>query len=330
MSSAGPPRVQSIDSMFGGSLSTVKAWLAFVVAATIRFGGPAVLALFLVGATVGTGLAPVDRTAQLVAAEVTGEEVGPVAGNASLVDTDGDGLGNAEEERWGTDPDDPDTDGDRLLDGWEVAGTAPGSVPLPGSDPRRFDLYVQVVTAPGIDPLSTRERTALQQAWASMPVENPDGTAGITVHYLPPNRSELDRRVTLRDRRRTTIAALADRYYRSAYVGEYGCLAHQVLLVHVDNESFVGVGSDPGYQAFADGTLTRDYGTPYTVRVGTVTHELLHNVVGRFGGGSATHTDAGWLSHGRFRWNQHLSPETAAELTRDGFASSGHYGRYCR
>jgi hypothetical protein len=193
-----------------------------------------------------------------------------------------------------------------------------------------MDLYVQVVRAPGIDPLSTRERTALRQAWRAMPVENADGSTGITLHFVPPNRSSLDRRVTLRDRRPTTVAALADRYYRPAYVGEYGCLAHQVLLVHVDNESFVGVGSGPGYQVFADGTLTRDYGTPYTVRVGTVTHELLHNVVGRFDGSATVHTDTGWLSHGRFRWNQHLSNETATELAREGFASAGRYGRYCR
>jgi hypothetical protein len=333
MASTFPPSVQSVGSALGGWWTRLKVWVALGVAVTIRFGGPIVVALFLVGATVGTGIAPIDRSARGVVGEVTGDEVGPVAGNASLVDADGDGLGDAEEHRRGTDPTDPDTDGDRLRDGWEVAGTAPGGVPLPDSDPTRMDLYVQVVAAEGIEPLSDRERSALRRAWATMPVENPDGSRGISLHYVPPVRADLDRRVTLHDRRPRTVASLAARYYRPEYVGPYGCLAHQALLVHVDNDSFVGVGVGPGYQAFVDGTLTRDYGTPYTVRVGTLTHELLHNVVGALetpGPSATAHTTTGWLSHGGFRANQHLSSETRADLERDGFADARYYGRYCR
>ena len=39
--------------------------------------------------------------------------------NTILLDTDNDGLGDADEERMGTDPNNPDTDGDLLLDGYE-------------------------------------------------------------------------------------------------------------------------------------------------------------------------------------------------------------------
>lgn len=46
-------------------------------------------------------------------------------------DTDFDGLLNDEEERLGTNPQNPDTDGDGLLDGDEVKGYA--------SDPRKAD-----------------------------------------------------------------------------------------------------------------------------------------------------------------------------------------------
>jgi hypothetical protein len=43
-------------------------------------------------------------------------------------DSDGDGLSDREERERGTDVDDPDTDGDKLLDGWEVAGETPAGV----------------------------------------------------------------------------------------------------------------------------------------------------------------------------------------------------------
>jgi hypothetical protein len=43
-------------------------------------------------------------------------------------DFDGDGISNADEEKYGTDQNDPDTDGDGLTDGWEVLnGTDPNS-----------------------------------------------------------------------------------------------------------------------------------------------------------------------------------------------------------
>lgn len=324
MTAAGPPRATPLDEIVEGIARRVRVSVALGLAVGIRVGGPVVIVVFLVAATMGTGIAPVDRTARSVAAQVTGEELGPVVGNASLVDSDRDGLGNREERRYGTDVSDPDTDGDGLRDGWEVAGEAPGGAPLPDSDPRRMDLYVQVLVSEGIEPLTARERDALQRAWASMPIENPQGTTGVALHYVEPgNGSQLDSRVTLRDRSPETVARLSTRFHRPSYVGGYACIAHQVVLVHVENGSFVGVGSKPGYLAFADGTLTREYGTPYSVRVGTVVHELLHNVVGGLerGPGSSVHTDGGWLSHAPFRWNQYLSGRTAHAIERDGFAT---------
>ncbi|MDO5318678.1 MAG: hypothetical protein Q4G65_08640 [bacterium] len=45
--------------------------------------------------------------------------------NPTRADTDGDGLGDAEEPRLGLDPLQPDTDGDGMSDGWELAHSAP-------------------------------------------------------------------------------------------------------------------------------------------------------------------------------------------------------------
>jgi predicted small secreted protein len=54
------------------------------------------------------------------------DAVGDDDDTAGNVDTDGDGLSDAEEASLGTSPTNPDTDGDGYLDGWEVAeGTNP-------------------------------------------------------------------------------------------------------------------------------------------------------------------------------------------------------------
>jgi hypothetical protein len=54
-----------------------------------------------------------------------------------------------------------------------------GSV-LPGSDPTRYDVYLEVDVAPGCSVDEQVARTVA--AFADAPVENPDGTTGVTLH----------------------------------------------------------------------------------------------------------------------------------------------------
>lgn len=60
--------------------------------------------------------------------------------SAKEVDSDADGLTNAEEASLGTDPTNPDTDGDGLLDGWEVHGFRELDLAKLDCDPNRIDL----------------------------------------------------------------------------------------------------------------------------------------------------------------------------------------------
>jgi hypothetical protein len=46
--------------------------------------------------------------------------MGPLDGLSAKGDNDRDGLTNAQEYVWGTDPNDPDSDGDGCYDGWEI------------------------------------------------------------------------------------------------------------------------------------------------------------------------------------------------------------------
>jgi parallel beta-helix repeat protein len=86
-----------------------------------------------------------------------------------------------------------DTDADALADAWEIAGgldldedgviTALEMI-LPGADPEKKDLYVEVDAMVGFAP-SAGAFTKLTAAFAAAPahlVHNPDGTAGITLH----------------------------------------------------------------------------------------------------------------------------------------------------
>ena len=58
-------------------------------------------------------------------------------------DIDGDGLSNDEERQFGTNPLNSDTDGDGLLDGWEVYGHQGLDLMSMGADPTRKDIFVE-------------------------------------------------------------------------------------------------------------------------------------------------------------------------------------------
>jgi hypothetical protein len=77
----------------------------------------------------------------------------------------------------------PDTDGDGLLDCWETAGITIDGVTyqLAGANPNRKDVYIELDYMQHHHP----DLTAVQQviaAFAAAPVQNPDGSTGITLH----------------------------------------------------------------------------------------------------------------------------------------------------
>lgn len=87
---------------------------------------------------------------------------------------------------------DSDTDGDGLLDGWEVRGldvngdgVVDVDLPSMGADPRRHDVFVEVDCMVASDhshcPVSGAMNDVVQ-AFANAPVSNPDGTTGVQLH----------------------------------------------------------------------------------------------------------------------------------------------------
>jgi hypothetical protein len=94
--------------------------------------------------------------------------------NPTVIDADGDGLSRERELELGTDPTNPDTDGDNLPDGLEASDDFPG-------DPLRMDILVEIDYMRE-ERLSASDRADLREAFASAPVENPDGSTGVTLH----------------------------------------------------------------------------------------------------------------------------------------------------
>ena len=202
----------------------------------------------------------------------------------SSPDSDNDGLTDAEEAVLGTDPFNPDTDGDALLDGWEVNGH-PNTEPLPGADPLRADIYVEMdymvraSASNGLGPNAT-VMANIVDSFDNAPNSNPDGSTGITIHLdlddqvpydndLNPVTSQFN---ALRDSwfdplRRPIYHYMiwADRYSGGTSSGlSFGINAADFIVTH---------GGWNGNQGGTD-----------TQKTGTFIHELGHNLNLRHGG----------------------------------------------
>lgn len=104
-------------------------------------------------------------------------------------DSDCDGLSNEEEAKLGTDPNNPDTDGDGLLDGWEV-GTFRGlDFKALGCNPRRMDLICYTARFADVNEDHFKKETArVVETYTKLDVTNVDGSKGWNLHliYLNP------------------------------------------------------------------------------------------------------------------------------------------------
>ncbi len=102
-------------------------------------------------------------------------------------DADQDGLTNAEEGMLGTDAANADTDGDALLDGWEVHGVNGIDLHKLGANPLRKDIFVEMdymvrgSASNGLGP-NTDVLDRIRQVFADAPVLNPNGSRGISIH----------------------------------------------------------------------------------------------------------------------------------------------------
>jgi hypothetical protein len=197
-----------------------------------------------------------------------------------------------------------DTDGDGRPDARERRGTGSDGE-LPEGDPDRMDLYVHVA---GDEPLSENERDQLRSVWAEMPVENPDGSTGITLHI---RQSSLDDRPTV-----TRNGTEYREFYTEERLGAGHCVARLVVLADIDDQRLVTRADAPGYAAAVDARENQYVGST-TFRVAAITHALLHTVAGE------SHTQDGWLSQGTP--DDQLNGATASQFNESGFQRPASY-----
>ncbi len=178
-------------------------------------------------------------------------------------DTDGDGLSDGREVDLGTDPLAPDTDGDGLPDGAEVTAEEA----LPGADPLRMDVYLEVDYEADAKPETSVART--KQAFANAPIDNPDGSRGIDLHVSYSDQLNLSGPVET-----STLESLA---LNGTF--EHRGEGYRYALVTNDGVVMGPSGASAGY---APGTVIDAFITSYYPGT-TFMHELGH-VLGLSGG----------------------------------------------
>jgi|AntDeeMinimDraft_5_1070356.scaffolds.fasta_scaffold00864_12 hypothetical protein len=240
-----------------------------------------------------------------------GEEVdGPT--DPTDPDTDGDGLSDGREAELGTDPTAVDTDGDGLTDGEEVAGKTGAGVAIPDADPMRMDLYIQVYTdAASAGPSSY---DAIEDDWAEMPVPNPDGSTGITLHV--DDQGTVEQSLTFDGSSSSFRGLVEDGKTRAGQAyGPY----RVVMFVEFDAGRYVGMGRVGGHFSIVNGDR------PDLKQRKTMNHELLHNVVGRIEADGrcaddpAHYCEGGWLEP-TTNSEQYLPEAIGEEIAENGFA----------
>ena len=223
-------------------------------------------------------------------------------GCPDLTDTDGDRIPDFAEtddgryfgyQRVGTNPLNPDTDGDGILDGDELLGTVDGlDLPTLGADPLRRDIFVECDWFAGdFNGFEVSHRPSdevidrVVDAFAIAPVENPYGAdPGVQIHFdygqggvfnggnqLPGNPIFI-----LFDFEFNILKEQFLDENRRAYF-HYAIFAHR-YNTSTNNSS--GVGELNGNDFMV--TLST-YGTP-TIMANTIMHELGHNLGLRHGG----------------------------------------------
>ncbi|MGA7122788.1 MAG: hypothetical protein WBY94_21995, partial [Polyangiaceae bacterium] len=216
-------------------------------------------------------------------------------------DADGDGLCDAAEAIYGTDPLNADTDGDAINDGHEALGTATLSLPSYGASPTHKDIFVYMNDYVAPIPAAL---TQVAQAFAAAPVTNPDGTNGISFHIIDGGQ------IATADQVQNIVGPLSGDWsqvdtIKNKYLPpSWANFAHYLLVGY----QYDGTGSSgisrgiPAHDYLITlGTWSPAYGTELE-QAGTIMHELGHNLGLQHGGYDGINYKANYLSIMSYRY----------------------------
>ncbi len=233
-----------------------------------------------------------------VPADLPTRDIASEARSATVAaDSDGDGLPDDAEQRLGTDPANPDTDGDALLDGWEVYGVNGIDLRAKNASPLHKDIFVEMdymrrrSAANGLAPNdAVLKRIAV--IFASSPVPNPDRRDGINIHLELGNEVPYDEDLNPSE---DEFVKLKEANFdpKRAHVYHYMIWADGYDGDTSSGCSFALPGSD---FIVTLGTWNDGKGGTDAEKVGTFAHELGHNLGLHHGGTEDTNYKPNHLS----------------------------------
>ncbi|RKG93667.1 hypothetical protein [Corallococcus terminator] len=216
----------------------------------------------------------------------------PIPACAGALDSDGDGVCNLVETLLGTNPNNPDTDGDRLNDYAESFGFGGGlDLTALGANARRKDIFIEADYYPGQQPTQAMLNRVIT-AFSKAPVSNPDGSTGITLHIV------VDQQIAAADADLdlnpvwTDFDVIKGKYFAANRAPYF----HYMLFAHRyagGNSSGISRGI-PAHDFVV--TLGFAAGITELQLAGTVMHELGHNIGLRHGGTDDANFKPNYLS----------------------------------
>ncbi|MFP2927486.1 hypothetical protein ACLESO_20275 [Pyxidicoccus sp. 3LG] len=209
------------------------------------------------------------------------------------VDSDGDGVCDAAESRYGTSTTSADTDGDNLSDFAELFGSGGVDLRYYGANPRKKDVFVELDYYPNLKPFQAA-LDRVTAAFANAPLSNPDGSTGVTLHLV------LDQQIAVADANMDLDPAwvdfdvIKDKYFASRRAPFF----HYALFANrYEGTGFSGLSRTiPGHDFMVTmGTWGTPGGTEQQ-QAGTLMHELGHNLGLQHGGNEGMNYKGNYLS----------------------------------
>lgn len=196
-------------------------------------------------------------------------------------DSDGDGICDAAEARFGTNPLSADSDGDRLSDLAELYGLGGVDLHYFGASPTHKDVFVEADYYADRKPTATGIQRVVD-AFAAAPVSNPDGTTGIALHV------DLDNQIAAADAKAdlnpvwTDFDVIKNKYFaaRRAPFFHYAVFAN---TYNGGSSSGISRGIPAHDFVVTLGAWPTPGGTELQ-QAGTLMHEFGHNLGLRHGG----------------------------------------------
>ncbi|RKH45464.1 hypothetical protein [Corallococcus sicarius] len=211
----------------------------------------------------------------------------------TAVDSDTDGICDAAESRYGTNPFNSDTDGDRISDFAELYGYAGVDLRYYGANPRKKDIFVEMDYYPGLKPTQAA-MDRVTAAFATAPVTNHDGSAGIALHLVADQQIAAADVDTDLNPVWTDFDVIKAKYFATRRAPFF----HYLLVAdHYNGGGSSGISR--GIPAHDFIMTLGNWGVPGGTeqqQAGTLMHELGHNIGLRHGGNEDVNYKPNYLS----------------------------------